>query len=295
MRILITGANGFIGRHIAALAVKQGHTVLRGVRRAHHGNEIACDFERDTDSALWCERLQKVDAVINCVGILRGMHRTMQRVHCDTPAALASACHQTGVALIHISVLNLEQAPATAYFASKRAGEAAIRSSNAAATLLRPSLVFGSDSPASRLLALQSALPLIVVPRHSGPIAPIHVDDLAALALTLAGTLRAQGCDVPAVGRSTVSMAEFLTELRCATGHKPAPVLHLPNALMRMGMQLAGCLPGATACTQAMDLIEHAHAFEHWLHHKPRGIEQFFLTPFHSEAPPVKVGVQRQV
>jgi uncharacterized protein YbjT (DUF2867 family) len=160
--------------------------------------------------------------------------------------------------------------------------------------------VFGADSPASRLLALQAALPLTIVPRHSGPIAPIHVDDLAALALTLAGTLRAQGCDVPAVGRSTLSMAEFLTALRLASGREPAAVLHLPNALMRMGMRVAGWMPGSTACAEAMDLIEHdhsgdAHAFEHWLHHKPRGIEQFFLTPLQHETLTVKVGVQRQV
>ena len=53
MRILVTGANGFIGSHVAAVLESAGHRVIRGVRGPEpphglhpHPETLACDLEK---------------------------------------------------------------------------------------------------------------------------------------------------------------------------------------------------------------------------------------------------------
>ena len=68
MKILIIGASGFVGRHLAAALQTQGHEVIRGVRKLRLPTNIAVDF-KDTNKATWLPRLEGVDVVINAVGV----------------------------------------------------------------------------------------------------------------------------------------------------------------------------------------------------------------------------------
>ncbi len=283
MKILIIGGKGFIGRHIAQACRAQGHTVLLAVRKAAP-EDIACDLQRDITSEVWEQRIKTVDAVINCVGLLHGSADAMQAVHCDAPVAIAKACAQHSKPFLHISVLGLQHAAQTPYFTSKRAGEERIRTVNAATIIVRPSVVFGMDSPASTWLMLQARLPLLTLPRDTQPIAPVHVDDLAALCARLIGTMRALGADVDCVGTQTMSMETYLKALREAFVTRQradnVKVLHVPNRLMRLGLVTAGMAGAATLRTEALDLLEHAHVgnphdFERWMHYKPRPVASF--------------------
>ena len=170
MRILIVGGNGFIGRHVARAAQAAGHSVVLGVRaptalyaKGHakgyakdHAKgmrltpqEIICDMQSHDDTSRWLKRVDTVDAVINCVGLLRDSAQALQAVHCDAPAALAGACSEAKKIFLHISVLGLDHAADIPYFNSKRDGEIAVRNAYPGAIIVRPSLVFGSDSPAT--------------------------------------------------------------------------------------------------------------------------------------------------
>jgi uncharacterized protein YbjT (DUF2867 family) len=283
MKILIIGGKGFIGRHIAQACQTQGHKVVLAVRKAAP-DDIACDLQGDTTAEVWSQRLGTVDAVINCAGLLHGAADVMQAVHCDAPVAIAKACAQHSKPFLHISVLGLQRAADTPYFASKRAGEEAIRTANPATIIVRPSLVFGMDSPASTWLMLQARLPLLTLPRDTQPIAPVHVDDLAALCARLIGTMRALGADVDCVGTQTMTMETYLKALREAFVTRQratsVTVLHLPNRLMRLGLATTGLAGAATLRAEALDLMEHAHVgnphdFERWMHYKPRPVSSF--------------------
>ncbi len=279
MKILIIGARGFIGRHIEQACRAQGFQVARGVRNAA-APEIDCDLLRDTDKAVWRPRLIGIDGVINCVGLLHADAETLQAVHCDAPAALAAACAELKVPFVHISVLGLEHAAGTPYFQSKQRGDDAIRRANSAATIVRPSLVFGADSPSSKLLLLQSRLPVFFLPADTRPVAPIHVDDLAALCLCLIGTLRAYGCDVDGVGEVQMSIADYMQKLRAAADHGEARVVPVPNGLMRLALSAAALCGAKTLRPEALDLMEHAHvgkahSFARWMHRSPRPVEEF--------------------
>jgi uncharacterized protein YbjT (DUF2867 family) len=279
MRILITGSHGFIGRHIATACRAAGHTVFTAARANHHPN-VVCDLADPTDAAAWPRRLNKVDAVINCAGLLYGHVQALQAVHCHAPAAIAAACYAAKKPFLHISVLGLDHAAGTPYFNTKRDGERAILAANPAAILVRPSAVFGLDSPATQLLLLQARLPLIVTPARTCDIAPVHVDDLAQLCATLIGTVRAAGAQVDCVGSQVMSIAAYIQALRSGLGFGAAKTLHLPNALMRAALTVTARLGARVMRTEALDLMEHKHCgdarmFTRWMRRPPRPVHSF--------------------
>ena len=72
MRVLLLGAQGFIGRHIDRSLSAAGHEVVRaGSGRRPVPGLLQVDFARDTDVARWLPRLQGFGAVVNAVGVLR--------------------------------------------------------------------------------------------------------------------------------------------------------------------------------------------------------------------------------
>ncbi|MBS4096271.1 MAG: NAD-dependent epimerase/dehydratase family protein, partial [Sulfuricella sp.] len=101
MIILVTGANGFLGRHIANTLKRAGHQV-RELNRANGG-----DFERLRTPQAWLPHLDGVEAVVNCVGIIA--ETSSQRfsvVHGEAPIALFRACVAGGVRrVVQISAL----------------------------------------------------------------------------------------------------------------------------------------------------------------------------------------------
>lgn len=284
MNILIIGGNGFIGRHIAAKCVADGHRAILGVRHADQPSQnvdyVECDMKADTDAATWFSRLNNIDCVINTVGLLHAGAAELQAVHVDAPAALAAACSALKKPFLHVSLLGLRHAADTDYFQSKRRGEDAVRAAHSGAIIVRPSLVFGRDSPATQWLLLQSYLPVLCLPRETKNIAPIHVDDLAALCLSLVSTVRALGCDVDCVGAEECTIVSYVQALRQARGRTRARVIHIPNRWMRVGMECAAFCGARTMTPEALDLMEHAHtgdkrAFTRWMRRQPATIAEF--------------------
>jgi uncharacterized protein YbjT (DUF2867 family) len=293
MKILITGANGFIARHIRSALQAEGHAVLGAARRPQCG-DVVCDFTRETQTAPWLRRVADFDGVINCVGLLSASDDHFRHVHVDAPAAIATACAQTGKSFLHISILNLDQAPQTPYFNSKRDGENAIRHAYPGATVVRPSLVFGANGAASRMLVAHATMPFHVLPKSTGLVVPIHVDDLAALCATLIGTLRAKGMDVDAVGSKAMTMAELLRGLRAKIGREAAPVLEFSSDRLRRAARVGEWLGLPNISPTLIDLMAHRHTghpqhFLRWMRRDPIPFEQFL------DARPVVAAPRRQV
>lgn len=63
MRILLTGASGFIGRQLQTALLAEGHHLVCAVRTPPPSTHprltwIACDFVQDTDKSTWLARLR---------------------------------------------------------------------------------------------------------------------------------------------------------------------------------------------------------------------------------------------
>lgn len=248
MEILVIGAGGFIGRHIAQALAAAGHTAIPAALRP---------VSTWAQPAAWAPLLANVDGVVYAAGCLRdhagGEHGLLDLLHHRAPAAVADACEAQGIArLVHISALC---AGVSAYTRSKHAGDVAVAGR---ATVVRPSLVLGPGGVSSRMLDRLSRLPWLPLPAAVARcrVQPIRVEDLADGIVTLLGAPGPQP-DWAAVGPETVSVAELIARQRAARGQAAARVHTLPDSLSRLSARLGDHLPLGPWCSTALELLAH--------------------------------------
>ena len=131
MRILLTGATGFVGGHLRDALLADGHEVVCAVRRKMNSSNprlgyLTADFAKDTDKSVWLARLAGIDLVINTVGIFRESRgQSFSALHTETPRALFAACAESGTVrmVVQLSALGADEHAATAYHLSKKAAD----------------------------------------------------------------------------------------------------------------------------------------------------------------------------
>ena len=255
MRILLTGATGFIGRHIAGRLIAGGHDVVccvrneaRAARMFPGQRTIGCEFNRDTRPEAWYSRLADIDAVINCAGILQNCPgQSIDAIHSAAPKALFEACRETGVRrVLQISALGADKGAGTAYAETKRAADEYLQDLDLDWTILKPSLVYscagsyGGTSLFRAMAALPFAIPVVGEGRQA--FQPIHMDDLAEGALRLLEDSTPRRIVIAANGPEARSFAEILVCLRQWLGLGPAPTLRIPPRLATLAARLGDLL-----------------------------------------------------
>lgn len=241
-RVLVLGANGFIGAHVAAALAEAGWTVRAGARdpdgaarRAPEHEWVAADFHRLKQAQAWTSLLDGVDAVVNCVGVLQdGGGDDVRAAHVEGPRALIAACEAAGVRrLVHISAVGADDAAGTAYARTKAETERMIAASGLDWLILRPSLVLGRGAfGGTGLIRALAAFPgFIPVVGGEQRVRPVAMDDLTA-AVTHALD-RPEACRqvLDVVGPETVTLAGLMTLYRGWLGLLEAPVIRLPRWL----------------------------------------------------------------
>lgn len=321
MRVLVTGALGFIGRQIVATLLVHGHQVVAAVRAQRRGElpdavvALDCDMARDLDPAIWLPRLAGVDAIVNAAGLLNGDPELLDAVHRQAPLALARAAAELGIRhFVQISALG---EPGDGNFiASKHAGDQALLAAGLPVTVLRPSLVYafaGSYGGSSLLRALAAAPWLIPVPgRGRQPVQPLHVRDLADIvvaALTRAETDLAEPV-YNVVGPELMPISQFLRGLRRWLRLPGAPLLPVPIWLLRIagaiGERLGDGPLGSTlvrmvARGNAATIADHARlqqcfgiapqAFAVWQAREPSQVQDRWHARLYPLAPLLRLGL----
>lgn len=237
MRVLVLGGAGFLGRHVVVALRQRGHAVAVGSRRSA-GPEgslpsRAVRFEDCPDPEAFAVHLVDVDAVVNCVGILREVGRaTYARVHREAPAALAAACAAAGLRFVHVSALGLEARARSGFIRSKLEGEAAVRASGADYSIVRPSLLEGEGGFGARWVRAVARWPVHFVPADArGRIAALDVRDAGFAIARLAELPGDEHREVEIGGMERRTMAGHLAAMRDRPG--VARVVTIPTFLAR--------------------------------------------------------------
>ncbi len=151
LTVAVTGATGFIGRHLVEKLLDEG-VALRVLSRRHAPADLSARAELISGSLedmASLERLvQGVDAVIHCAGLVRGAdQRAMMRVNAAGTESLAHACASQDPAprFVFVSSLAARYPGLSGYAASKHEAERRLEhySADLHWTVVRPPAVYG--------------------------------------------------------------------------------------------------------------------------------------------------------
>jgi uncharacterized protein YbjT (DUF2867 family) len=289
VRILLTGATGFIGGHIATALIEQGHQLIicsrdpkRVQQRFPDSECIKADFARDDDITLWVQRTENVDIVINTVGIIRETGKqTFDALHRDTPIALFKACEISNVRrVIQLSALGADDSAISHYHLSKRAADRVLSNLKLEWVILMPSVVYGPQAKSMALFKALSNLPLIpLVESGMQPIQPLHINDLVAAVMQCVVSEQPIRKGIELVGPEPITMKSLLTQLRNWLGYTPARFISLPYCTTLVLARWAGLLGFMPANEQAIGMLRQGSTgdvsrYIHTFGHTPKGLDQ---------------------
>ncbi len=268
MRIAVTGATGFVGRHVAALLASRGHAVRALVRNAIRAQVlqnvpvelVAGDL---SDPGVLAVLARGATAIVHLVGIIVESGRaTFHGVHVEGTRRLLAAAREVGAPrFVHMSAIGARAGcDATPYHRTKWEAEELVRASGLSYAIFRPSIISGPENVPIRTLArLHRWSPVVPVFGDGGfPTQPVWVEDVA-LAFALAAENTGFTGAFELGGPKPITYEAFVRAIGRAAGH-PRPLAHLPLPVARLAARVFDLLGPAAPVTsdQLQMLVEGA-------------------------------------
>ena len=256
--ITVFGGSGFIGRHVVRALAKAGYRVRVASRRPHLAQDlrvmgvvgqvqlvqanlrVAASVERALDGA---------SGVVNLVGSLNETGRqTFTRLPAQGAKTVAAAAAAAGIThFVQMSAIGADPESASRYARTKAEGEAFVKAALPTATLLRPSIVFGTeDGFFNRFAGMARFAPAL--PLFGGgktQFQPVFAGDVAQAVVAALQSPEAQGETYELGGPGVYSFAELMRFILDEID-RPRFLVPLPwqlGSVIAMMAQLAAILP----------------------------------------------------
>jgi nucleoside-diphosphate-sugar epimerase len=263
--VLITGADGFVGRHLAPYLADRGYKVIAASRAAYtfkNSNIFNVPLPDLSSSFDWEPLLRQCDIVVHLAGIAHkfAVDGLYDRVNHHATAALARAACCCGTKhLVFVSSIAAQSGsfsdreltendlpkPTNAYGRSKLAAEKAIRASGVSFTILRPVVIYGDGEKGNfatvhKISRLPIPLPFGGL-RARRSVLSIHNFN-SAVAMVLANS-SARGETFIVSDPTPVTVADLIARYRVSLGRSswllPIPERWLELLLMVIGRSAA--------------------------------------------------------
>ena len=266
--VTIFGGSGFLGRHIVRALANDGWRIRVCVRRPNNAlflapmgrvGQIQIVKANVQDEEAVRIALKGAEAAINLVGILyQSGSQRFDNVHVEAADRIARQASDLGVKrLLHVSALGVQQNERSRYARTKALGEQRVREKFPAATIFRPSVVFGpEDDFFNKFAALARLSP--VLPLIGGGVTklqPVFVGDIAQAAAKALNDASTAG-KIYELGGPEVMTLKQVMELVLKETRRNRILLPIPFGLARPLALVLGLLPKPLLTLDQLRLLE---------------------------------------
>jgi nucleoside-diphosphate-sugar epimerase len=244
MKIAVTGAFSYTGKYITSRLLARGEDVItltNHPNRPHpfEGKVPAFPLNFKNEEEL-IKNLSGVDVLINTYLIRFDRDDNTQPRAVENTKVLVQAAAKAGVKrIVHISITNPSAKSHLPYFWGKAANEKAVIASGMSYAILRPTVLFGGKSEdvlINNIAWILRRFPMFGLPGDgSYRLSPVHVDDLAKLAVEAVYSRENYIWD--AVGPDEFTFRELVEEIGESVQAKK-PLVRFPPRLSLLAAQV---------------------------------------------------------
>ena len=217
LKVAITGANGFVGKHVVKALAKKRISVVGIVRK---GKESSINFgdiitSEDLSENYLSSKLHGCYVLMHFIGQgKQTVDSDYQKVNVDLTKNAVKLCKNAKIKkIIYISGLGVSKDTTFGYFISKFQAEQEIINSGLDYTIFRASYIIGKDDPLSLLLFKQMKKGVIVIP-GSGRyrLQPIFVGDVVKVVLQAITQKQFSNKIIDLVGPKTITFNDYVRD-----------------------------------------------------------------------------------
>ena len=264
--VTVIGGSGFVGRYIVQAMAREGWRVRVGCRRPHEAHfvrpygvvgqvePIQCNIRDDASIARIVAGAQ---VVINCVGVLfESGKNSFAATQAEGAGRVARLAAEAGVTrIVQISAIGADPESPSEYARSKAAGEAAVLEAMPNATILRPSIIFGTeDQFFNRFAKMARLMPVLPIVGGATRFQPVWVQDVAEAAMRAATGAAQPG--VYELGGPNIYTFRALIDMMLRAIRRRRLVVDMPFWMARLQGRVLGLLPDPPLTRDQVLLLE---------------------------------------
>jgi len=258
--VLVTGADGFLGRHVVPYLAALGYKVVAASRTASafQGPNIEAIPLPDLSIPFdWQPLLQRCDAVVHLAGIAHTFadDDRYDRVNHRATDALAHAAFRCGAHLVFVSSIAAQSgscsdrelteddppSPVNSYGSSKLAAERAVRGSGASFVILRPVVIFGDGEKGNfatvhKISRLPVPLPFAALTAQRSV---LSVQNFNSAILTALTNSCVRGETFIVSDPAPLSIPEVIARYRASLG-RPPWLIPIPQRWLELSLKAVG-------------------------------------------------------
>ena len=258
--VLVTGSDGFIGRHLVPYLAAKGYKVRAAARTVlafESPNIVSIPLPDMSLPFDWRPLLQDCDAVVHLAGVAHRFADDDQydRVNHRATEALALAAFPCGIHMVFISSIAAQSGPSSdhelteddpprptnAYGRSKLAAEQAIRAVGTCFTILRPVVIYGGGEKGNfaivhKISSLPIPLPFGALTALRSVLSVENFNSAVATVLTAPG---ARGETFIVSDPTPLTVSDVITRYRSRRG-KSAWLIPIPERWLELALNTVG-------------------------------------------------------